>query len=131
MKLYLITTAEGMPVAWCLADPKIGEREVAAELFAHARDLGALPEKVVVLADKDLSGTAMERYCADQLSLLLVRPDRKDDKERRYGNLAGMRQWIEAVYDTCKDQLNLERHGGRTPQGVYVRVAQASSLLPL
>lgn len=35
-----------------------------------------------------------------------------------------MRQWIEAVYDTCKDQLNLERHSGRTPEGVYVRVAQ-------
>ena len=30
LKLYLITTAEGMPVAWCLADPKLGEREAAA-----------------------------------------------------------------------------------------------------
>ncbi len=29
LKLYLLTTTEGMPVAWCLADPKIGEREVA------------------------------------------------------------------------------------------------------
>jgi hypothetical protein len=46
--------------------------------------------------------------------VLLVRPDRKDEKKRRYGNLAGMRQWIETVYDTCKDQLNLEGHGGRT-----------------
>ena len=44
LKLYLITTPEGMPVAWCLADPKLGEREVAAELFAHARDIGALRE---------------------------------------------------------------------------------------
>jgi hypothetical protein len=34
--------AEGMPVAWCLADPKLGEREVAADLPAHARDTGAL-----------------------------------------------------------------------------------------
>jgi hypothetical protein len=30
LKLYLITTPDGMPVAWCLADPKLGEREVAA-----------------------------------------------------------------------------------------------------
>jgi hypothetical protein len=45
LKLYLITTPAGMPVAWCLADPKLGEREVAAELFAHARDMGALREK--------------------------------------------------------------------------------------
>ena len=43
LKLYLITTPDGMPVAWCLADPKIGEREVAAELLAHAARTGALP----------------------------------------------------------------------------------------
>ena len=24
LKLYLLTTAEGMPVTWCLADPKLG-----------------------------------------------------------------------------------------------------------
>ena len=29
-------------MAWCLADPKIGEREVAADLFDLARDTGAL-----------------------------------------------------------------------------------------
>src|SRR5207247_5596405 len=34
LKLYLITTPDGMPVAWCLADPKLGEREVAAALLA-------------------------------------------------------------------------------------------------
>ena len=124
LKLYLITTPEGLPVAWCLADPKLGEREVAAELFAHARDIGALREKMIVLADKGLSGTELERHCADQLGVLLVHPDRKDEKQRRYGNLAGMRQWIEAVYDTCKDQLNLEGHGGRTLSGVYARIAQ-------
>jgi Transposase DDE domain len=124
LKLYVITTGEGMPVAWCLADPKIGEREVAAELFAHARDLGALREKMIVLADKGLASAELERYCADQLRVLLVHPDRRDAKRRRYGNLAGMRQWIEAVYDTCKDQLGLERHGGRTAEGVYARIAQ-------
>jgi hypothetical protein len=41
MKLYLITAAEGMPVACCLADPKIGEREIAADLLDLARDTGA------------------------------------------------------------------------------------------
>jgi hypothetical protein len=51
LKLYLLTTAEGMPVAWCLANPKIGEREVAQVLLAHARDLGALAPDMVVLAD--------------------------------------------------------------------------------
>jgi hypothetical protein len=123
LKLYLITTAEGMPVAWCLADPKLGEREVAQELLAHARDVGALRDQMIVLADKGLAGREMERYAAGQVKVLLARPDRKDER-RRFGNLAGMRQWIEAIIDTLKDQLSLERHGGRTPAGVYARIAQ-------
>ena len=123
LKLYLLTTAEGMPVAWCLADPKLGEREVAAELLAHARDLGAVQDGMIVLADKGLAGREMERYAADQVHMLLARPDRKDER-RRFGNLAGMRQWIEAIFDTLKDQLGLERHGGRTPAGVFTRIAQ-------
>ena len=123
LKLYLLTTAEGMPVAWCLADPKIGEREVAADLLGHARDIGALRDGMIVLSDKGLAGREMERYAADQIHVLLARPDRKDDP-RRFGNLAGMRQWIEAIIDTLKGQLDLERHGGRTPAGVFARVAQ-------
>lgn len=55
-------------------------------------------------------------------SVLLVRPDRKDEN-RRHGNLGGMRQWIEAIIDTGKDQLNLEGHRARTPAGVYARIA--------
>jgi hypothetical protein len=123
LKLYLLATAEGMPVAWCLADPKIGEREVAAELLARARDTGALRPGVIVLADKGLAGRAMERYAADQIGVLLARPDRRDER-RRFGSLAGMRQWIEATYGTLKDQLALERHRGRTPAGVFTRIAQ-------
>jgi Transposase DDE domain len=123
LKLYLLATPEGMPVTWCLAGPKIGEREVAAELLAHARQTGALREQMIVLADKGLAGRQMERYAADQIGVLLARPDRKDER-RRFGNLAGMRQWIEAIYGTLKGQLGLERHGSRTPAGVFTRIAQ-------
>lgn len=107
----------------CLADPKIGEREVAAELLAHARDSGALQPGMIVLADKGLAGREIERYAAGQIGVLLARPDRKDER-RRFGNLAGMRQWIEAIIGTLKDQLHLERHGGGTPAGVFTRIAQ-------
>ena len=123
LKPYLITTAEGMPVAWCLADPKIGEREVAADLLDLARDTGALRAGMIVLADKGLAGRELERYAAGEVKVLLVRPDRKDERHR-YGNLGGMRQWIESVYDTAKDQLSLERHGARTAGGVFARIAQ-------
>src|SRR6266568_4918166 len=123
LKLYLICTAEGMPVAWCLADPKIGEREDAAALLDLARDTGALRAGMIVLADKGLAGRELERYAAEEVKVLLVRPGRKDERHR-YGNLGGMRQWVESVYDTAKDQLSLERHGGRTIEGVFVRIAQ-------
>jgi hypothetical protein len=56
---------------------------------------GALRDQMIVLADKGLAGREMERYAADQIKVLLARPDRKDER-RRFGNLAGMRQWIEA-----------------------------------
>ena len=42
LKLYLVTTPDGMPTAWCLASPGIGEREVAAALLAQAAGTGAL-----------------------------------------------------------------------------------------
>jgi hypothetical protein len=38
--------------------------------------------------------------------------------------LGGVRQWVEAIFDTLKDQLGLERHGTRTVQGTWIRVAQ-------
>ena len=60
LKLYLITTPDGMPVAWCLASPKIGEREAAAELLAHAARGGALRPGLTLIGDKGLAGREFE-----------------------------------------------------------------------
>jgi hypothetical protein len=51
-----------------------------------------------------------------------LRPDRRDEP-RRNGSLGPVRQWIESVFWTCKGQLTLEAHGGRTIQGLCARVA--------
>src|SRR5262249_36077638 len=75
---------------------------------------------------RDLAPHGSDRrmhYAADQVKVLLVRPDRKDER-RRFGNLAGMRQWIEAAFDTLKGQLDLEWHRGRTLARVFTRTAQ-------
>ena len=45
------------------------------------------------------------------------------NEPRRNGSLGLVRQWIESVFWTCKGQLALERHGGRTLTGLCVRVA--------
>jgi DDE family transposase len=122
LKLYLVTTLDGMPVVWCLADPKLGEREVATELLGHAHDLAALPAGVVLIGDKGFAGREFERDMS-VLGITFVRPDRRNET-RRHGNLAAIRQRIESIFNTAKSQLSLEHHRGRTPAGVMTRVAQ-------
>ena len=53
--------------------------------------------------------TDAHRDCACSAPTAATRPT-------RHGNLGGIRQWIESVNDTLKGQLDLERHGGRTPR---------------
>jgi len=57
--------------------------------------------------------------------ITLLRPARKDETAR-HGEplLKSVRQLIESVNDTLKGQLDLEAHGGRTFDGVAIRVAQ-------
>jgi hypothetical protein len=120
LKLYLVCSGDGMPVMWCLANPKIGEREVLAALLE--RDHHLIHDGQILLADKGFSGKGFKTL-TDDMGLRLLRPDRKDETYRN-GNLGGVRQWIESVNQTLKGQLDLERHGGRTPAGVLTRVAQ-------
>jgi hypothetical protein len=122
LKLYLLACPDGMPVAWCLANPTTGEREVAEGLLDQAARQQVLRPGLVVLADKGFAGRAFEQFL-DGVGAWLVRPDRADEPTR-FGNLGGVRQWIEAILDTLKDQLGLERHGAHTIQGVWIRVAQ-------
>jgi hypothetical protein len=121
-KLYLVTALDGMPITWCLATPSMGERDVVAELLAHARDHACLASATVLIGDKGFAGTAFEQHCRD-LDITFIRPDRRDET-RRHGNLAPVRQRIESIFDTLKGQLSLEQHGGRTPHGVHARIQQ-------
>jgi hypothetical protein len=120
LKLYLVCTGDGMPVMWCLANPKIGEREVLAALLDRNHHL--IRERQVLLADKGFAGHAFKKL-TEAMGLDLLRPDRKDETYRN-GNLGGVRQRIESVNQTLKGQLDLEAHAGRTPHGVFTRVAQ-------
>jgi hypothetical protein len=122
LKLYVLAAPDGLPVAWCLANPKDGEREVAEVLLDRAARQGVLCPGMVTLADKGLAGRKFQAL-VDELGATLARPDRADEPYR-FGNLGGVRQWIEAIFDTLKDQLGLERHGAHTIHGLWVRVAQ-------
>jgi hypothetical protein len=121
-KLYLLCAPDGMPITWCLATPKLGEREVAQVLLDDAARQRALGKGTIILADKGFAGRALEGHVG-ALGAWLVRPDRRDEPYR-FGSLGGMRQWIESIIDTLKGQLGLEQHRGRTQGGVFVRVGQ-------
>jgi hypothetical protein len=118
----VLASPEGMPVAWCLANPKLGEREAAEALLDRAARQGVLRPGMVVLADKGLAGREFDQLVGE-LDAVLARPDRADEPYR-FGSLGGVRQWIEAIIDTLKDQLGLEHHGAHTIHGVWIRVAQ-------
>ena len=115
-RLYLLCAPDGMPIAFELAAANVGERDVAAEMLARI-DL----EGYTVMADKGFAGAEFEALMAD-LGTRFLRPDRRDEPHRN-GSLGPVRQWIESVFWTCKGQLTLEAHGGRTLTGVCTRVA--------
>jgi len=120
LRLYLLTTPEGMPVIWGLAHPGIGEREVTRALLERDHDL--VRPGQIILGDKGFAGKDLEAFITEELGAVLIRPDRRDEPPR-FGRLGRPRQWIESVFDTLKGQLTLEQHGGRTAAGVYARVA--------
>jgi hypothetical protein len=116
-KLYLLSAPDGMPIAFELAPANVPEREVVAEMLA-----GIDVEGYTVIGDKGLSGADIEELVR-ALGGLFLRPDRRDERPR-FGNLGGVRQWIEAIFDQFKDQLSLERHGAHTMAGLAARIAQ-------
>ncbi|MFK0250431.1 hypothetical protein ACIQUM_37520 [Amycolatopsis azurea] len=74
------------------------------------------------MAGKGVAGKEFKQR-TESMGLELLRPDRKDETYRN-GNLGCVRQRIESVNQPLKGQLDLEAHGGRTPHGVFTRVAQ-------
>ncbi len=93
LKLYVITTPDGMPVAWCLASPAMGEREVAADLLAHAARTAVLRPGLTLIGDKGFAGREFEDLVTTGFGLQLVRPDRRDEAPR-HGPIA----WIRSDY---------------------------------
>jgi hypothetical protein len=124
LKLYLVCTPAGMPILWALANPKIGEREVLAAMLEVDAGVAAEHDGILLICDKGFAGRDFEKLLGEY-GITMLRPSRKDEKAR-YGEpmLKKVRQLIESVNDTLKGQLDLEDHGGRSFEGVAVRVAQ-------
>ena len=123
-KLTLICTCDGTVTGFGLANPKLyGERDAARQMLNDQPANRPAPGTTVV-TDKGLSGEETEEFFTSQdLQLTLVRPARKDEKlPRPFPNW--LRQRVEAIIWTLKNQLGLERHGGRIPAGLWARIVQ-------
>ncbi len=123
LRLHLIATVHGLPVAFALTGAKADERTVVLDLLQADPDLGARANQLLI-ADKNYYGREFEATLTDS-GIELLRPARKGEKPRSGTRFfKPLRQIIESVFDTFKGQLDLEHHGGQTPAGVLVRVLQ-------
>jgi hypothetical protein len=124
LRLHLVCTLHGLPVAVALTGAKADERQVLLDLLAVEPQLVAARPGQVLVADRNYYGREFEQLLGE-LGVRLLRPARKGEAERPGAALfKPLRQLIESVNQSFKGQLDLERHGGRTGVGVAVRVLQ-------
>ena len=124
LRLHLVCTLHGLPVAFALTGAKADERETLLDLFAVEPQLTAERQGQTLIGDKNYFGRDFEQQLAEP-GIRLLRPARKGEAVRPGSQLfKPLRQVIESINETFKGQLDLERHHGRTPGGVMVRVLQ-------
>ncbi|GAA3462002.1 IS982 family transposase [Saccharothrix longispora] len=124
LRLHLVRTPGGLPVAFALTGAKADERTTLLDILTVDPDLVADRPGQTLIADRNYYGRDFEHALADA-GIELLRPARKGEAERPGAALfKPLRQVIESINQTLKAQLDLERHGGRTKPGVIARVLQ-------
>jgi hypothetical protein len=117
MRLHLLGAPDGTLRAVILASADHTERDVARRLFAQALRGGE-----TIVCDKGYAGAAFAAHATDLYGAAVLRPARKTEPENGL-HLSGIRQRIESIFWTLKDQLGLERHRARTLHGLRARIA--------
>lgn len=121
LRLHLVCTPSGLPVAFALAGAKQDERTTALDMITIG-DLARAGQ--VMIADKGYRSKEFET-ALHEVGITLIRPETKTENPRPGRQfLRPLRQIIESVNQTLKGQLDLEQHGGRKPATVWARVLQ-------
>ncbi len=81
LRLHLVCTLSGLPVAFALAGAKADEREVLLGMLDADPNLMIAHQKQKLMADKNYYGKAFEAALADA-EVELLRPARKGEKPR-------------------------------------------------
>jgi Transposase DDE domain len=122
LRLHLLCTLGGLPVAFALTGAKADERSTLLGMLDADPDLAARHRGQTIIGDKNYYGSVFEQALTNG-EVKLLRQARKGEPPRAGAELfKPLRQTIESINQTFKGQLDLERHGGRTPAGVIIRV---------
>ena len=106
LRLHLLRTPTGLPVAFALANPKADERDVAIDMFDHDPTLLHGRRVQTVVADKGYASKEFETRLADY-GIEVVRPALKRDKKRA---------WRETTQTNPPDRRVSVRHPKRPAQ---------------
>lgn len=124
LRLHLIATPDGLPIAYALTNPKHDERTVARDLLETDPDLLAHRPGQTLMADKGYRSTELEALLAGH-GATIIRPSFTNEKPRPgHRFLRPFRQIIESINQTLKAGLDLEHHAARSLPGVAARVLQ-------
>jgi hypothetical protein len=122
LRLHLVCTLGGLPIMFGLTGAKADERETLLGMLDTSPEIARARRGQTIIGDKNYFGRDFEQEMTLR-ELDLLRPARKGETERAGAELfKPLRQTIESINQTFKAQLDLERHGGRTPAGVIIRV---------
>jgi len=117
MRLVLWCGPDGCIRDFELVPANAPEREAVLCLLERQPPAGQL-----VIADKGFAGADFEQAVAE-LGALLLRPSRADEPERASPPIGRIRQRMESIINSLKDQLCLEQHLAKTPDGLVCRIA--------
>ena len=103
LRLHLVCTLGGLPIAFALTGAKADERETLLDIFATEPELVSSRPGQTLIGDKNYSGRDFEAQLAG-MHIELLRPARKGEAERAGSQLfKPLRQVIESVNEPSKD----------------------------
>jgi hypothetical protein len=117
MRLHLLGAPDGTIRSVILASADDKERDVARRLFAMTLRGGE-----TIVCDKGYAGAEFAEHAAGTYHAAVLRPARQTEPNNGL-HLSGIRQRIESILWTLKDQLGLEAHRARTLHGLRARIA--------
>jgi hypothetical protein len=117
MRLHLLGAPDGTIRSVILASADQKERDVARRLFALGLHGGE-----AIVCDKGYAGADFAADAANDYGAAILRPARQTEPDNGL-HLSSIRQRIESIFWTLKDQLGLELHRARTLHGLRARIA--------